>query len=157
MIKETFKTAAISFAIGSFAGLLVNLIIDMVAHWLGAEGFCSISPDFQALFPTAAMAAYVNVLLYGCISASFSAMTFVYDIERIGFVIQSILYFLVTATVCLLITMLLWQLQRYPAALFGTLAGYAMTHVIMITIAYKKLRKDVSEINEELLPAKANG
>ena len=147
------KNGAISFAIGSFSGLMVNFIIDIIAQAMGAEQFCSIAPDFQALFPTTAMAAYANVLLYGCISASFAAMTFIYDIERIGFVIQSIIYFLVTSAVCLLITMLLWQLQRYPAALLGTLAGYAMTHVIMITMAYRKLRKDVSEINQELLPA----
>ena len=147
------KNGAISFAIGSFSGLIVNLIIDIVANALGAEGFCSITPNFQALFPTSAMAAYINVLLYGCISASFAFMTFIYDVERIGFLIQSIIYFVVTSTVCLLITMLLWQLQRYPKALLGTLACYAVTHVIMITTAYRKLRKDVSEINQELLPA----
>lgn len=155
MIKNALKNGAISFAIGSFSGLIVNLIIDVVAHAMGAENYCSISPSFQALFPTSAMAAYVNVLLYGCISASFAVMTFIYDVERIGFVIQSIIYFLTTSVACLLITMLLWQLQRYPAALFGTLAGYALTHVIMITMAYKKLRKDVSEINQELLPMDA--
>lgn len=155
MIKNALKNGAISFAIGSFSGLIVNLIIDAVAHAMGAENYCSISPSFQALFPTSAMAAYVNVLLYGCISASFAVMMFIYDVERIGFVIQSIIYFLTTSVACLLITMLLWQLQRYPAALFGTLAGYALTHVIMITMAYKRLRKDVSEINQELLPMDA--
>lgn len=155
MIKNALKNGVISFAIGSFSGLIVNLIIDAVANALGAENFCSISPSFQALFPTSAMAAYVNVLLYGCISASFAVMTFIYDLERIGFVIQSIIYFLTTGGACLLITMLLWQLQRYPEALFGTLACYALTHVIMITMAYKKLRKDVSEINRELLPMDA--
>ena len=155
MIKQAIKNGAISFAIGSFSGLLVNLLIDIVANVLGAEDFCSISPNFQALFPTSAMAAYVNVLLYGCISASFAFMTFIYDVERIGFLIQSIIYFLVTSTICLFITMLLWQLQRYPAALLGTLAGYLITHVIMITMAYRRLRSDVREINQELLPANA--
>ena len=155
MIKQAIKNGAISFAIGSFSGLLVNLLIDIVANVLGAEDFCSISPNFQALFPTPAMAAYVNVLLYGCISASFAFMTFIYDVERIGFLIQSIIYFLVTSTICLFITMLLWQLQRYPAALLGTLAGYLITHVIMITMAYRRLRRDVREINQELLPVDA--
>ena len=155
MIKQAIKNGAISFAIGSFSGLLVNLLIDIMANALGAEDFCSISPNFQALFPTSAMAAYVNVLLYGCISASFSFMTFIYDVERIGFLIQSIIYFLVTSTICLFITMLLWQLQRYPAALLGTLAGYLITHVIMITMAYRRLRSDIREINPELLPADA--
>lgn len=153
MIKQALKNGAISFAIGSFSGLLVNLIIDIVANALGNESFCSIAPEFRTLFPTPAMAAYVNVLLYGCISASFAFMTFIYDVERIGFLIQSVIYFFVTSTVCLLITMLLWQLQRYPAALLGTLSGYLVTHVIMIATAYKKLRKDVKEINQELLPS----
>lgn len=153
MIKNVLKNGAISFVIGSLSGLIVNLIIDAVANALGAEDYCSISPSFQALFPTSVMAAYVNVLLYGCISASFAIMTFIYDVERIGFVIQSIIYFLTTSVACLVITMLLWQLQRYPLGLFLTLACYGLTHVIMITMAYKKLRKDVSEINQELLPA----
>ncbi len=155
MIKNALKNGAISFVIGSLSGLIVNLIIDAVANALGAEDYCSISPSFQALFPTSVMAAYVNVLLYGCISASFAIMTFIYDVERIGFVIQSIIYFLTTSVACLVITMLLWQLQRYPLGLFLTLTCYALTHVIMISMAYKKLRKDVSEINQELLPVDA--
>ena len=154
MLKEVFKRVAISFAIGSLAGLVVNLVIDLVAYATGAEQFCSISPDFLALFPTSAMAAYVNVLLYGCISAGFAGMTFLYDIERIGFVIQSLLYFLSTSAICLVITMLLWQLHRYPAALIGTLSCYAMTHVLMITLKYRKLKRDVAEINQGLSPAK---
>ena len=150
MIKDLFEKGAISFAIGSFAGLMVNFIIDLVAHAMGAEQFCSISPDFQALFPTTAMAAYANVLLYGCISAAFAVMTFIYDIERIGFLIQSIIYFLVTGSVCILITTLLWQLHRYPAALICTLAGYAVTHIIMFTVCYRKLKNDIQEINTQL-------
>ena len=151
MIKEMLKNGAISFAIGSFSGLIVNLIIDVIGNMAGLEDFCSISPDFRALFPTSTMAAYFNVLLYGLISATFAMMTIVYEFDRIGFVIQSVIYFLVTSAACLVITMVLWQLQRYPAALIGTMCGYGMTHVIMITMAYRKLRRDVSEINQELL------
>ena len=147
MIKETLKKGAVSFAISSFSGLIINLLIDLIANAAGAEGFCSVSPEFRSLFPTDAMAAYVNVLLYGVIGAAFSSMTVIYEFERIGFVIQSLLYFVLTSAVCLLITMLLWQLQRYPQALLGTLCGYAATHVIMITIEYRMLKKDIAEIN----------
>ena len=153
MWKETLKKGAISFAIGSISGLMVNLLIDVAVNASGVSEFCSISPNFLALFPTTAMAAYVNVLLYGVIGATFAMMTVIYEFERIGFVIQSIIYFLVTSAVCLLITMLPWQLHRYPMAFFCTLTGYALAHVIMITLEYRELRKDVSEINRELLPA----
>ena len=102
----------------------------------------------MALFPTPVIAGYVNILLYGVIGFTFSVMTFVYDLERIGFLMQSVIYFAVTAAVCLAITMLLWQLQKYPAAFIGTLAGYASTHAIMFVIAYKRLKKEIGEINE---------
>ena len=114
---------------------------------MGYTDFCSISPDFLAHFPTTAMAVYVNLLLYGVIGATFSMMTFVYDLEKIGFAFQSIIYFVVTSTVCILITTLLWQLHRYPAALISTLSGYAVTHIIMFTVNYRRLKNDINEIN----------
>ena len=150
MIKEILKRGALSFAISAFCGLLINLLIDLIAHAAGATGFCSIAPDFIALFPTTAMAAYVNILLYGVIGSTFAMMTFVYDLEKIGFVIQSIIYCLVTGTVCMLITILLWQLHRHPEALIFTLFGYLAAHVIMIVIQYRTLKKDISVINNEL-------
>ncbi|MBR6257516.1 MAG: DUF3021 domain-containing protein [Lachnospiraceae bacterium] len=150
MLKETLKKGAISFAISAFCGLIINLIIDIVINAMGYTGFCSISPDFLSLFPTTAMAAYVNLLLYGVIGATFSMMTFVYDLEKIGFAVQSIIYFVVTAAVCILITTLLWQLHRYPAALISTLSGYAVTHIIMFTVSYRRLKNDINEINTQL-------
>ena len=150
MIKEILKRGAISFAISSFAGLMINLIIDLVADAAGAKDFCSISPDFMALFPTTALAAYVNILLYGLIGATFAMMTFIYEFERIGFVIQSIIYCLVTGGVCMLITVLLWQLQRHPEAFVSTCLGYLAAHVIMIVVQYRALKKDISVINTEL-------
>ena len=150
MLKETLKKGAISFAISSFAGALINFIIDLVAAGLGAKNFCSISPEFLALFPTTVMAVYVNIFLYGVIGATFSMMTFIYEFDRIGFVVQSIIYCLVTGSVCLLITTLLWQLQRYPTALICTMIGYGMTHVIMVSMEYMMVKKEIQEINLEI-------
>ena len=147
-MKNVLKRGIISFFISSFAGVSVNLIIDCCVNANGVKGFISMSPDFVKLFPTPVIAAYVNIILYGFIGFAFSTMTFVYEIEKIGFVIQSIIYFVVTATVCLSITVILWQLHKYPAALAGTLAGYAVTHVIMLIVGYRNLKKDIKEINE---------
>ena len=147
-MNENIKRGLISFAISSFAGILVNLMIDFIADFCGAEGFTSMSPDFVRMFPTPVLAAYVNVLLYGVIGFTFAVMTFIYEIEKIGFLYQSIIYFLATSAVCIVITMLLWQLQKYPAAFTGTLLGYAVTHVIMFRIEYKKLKEDIRLINE---------
>ena len=56
----------------------------------------------------------------------------------------------VTALVCMGITVLVWQLHRYPAAFFSTLAGYGVTYVIMGFFQYRRLKSDIQFINEEL-------
>ena len=150
MLKDILKKGAISFAISSFCGAIINYVIDLIANAAGLKDFCSISPAFRELFPTTALAVYTNILLYGIIGATFSMMTFVFELEKISFLVQSIIYYVVTAAVCLGITMLLWQLQRYPKALIGTLIGYTVTHIIMFTIEYKNLKKDIETINEEI-------
>ena len=150
-MKEYLKRAVVSFAISAFCGLVVNLLVDVIINATGNEGFVSISPEARSLFPTTAIAAYVNVLLYGLIGATFAGMTFLFDIDRIGFVVQSILYFITTAVVLVGITILLWQLHRHPQALIPTIAGYAVTCLIMGIQQYRELKKNIKEINEELM------
>ena len=147
-MKEVLKRGFTSFALSSFAGLIVNLIIDIIMNARGLEGFSSMSPDYVALFPSVTIAAYVNVLLYGVIGATFALSTYIYEVERIGFIIQSIIYFIITSSVCVGITILLWQLHKYPAAFISTLAGYLATHIIMMVIEYRKLKADIKVINE---------
>ncbi|MCR5291274.1 MAG: DUF3021 family protein [Eubacterium sp.] len=147
-MKEILKRGFISFAISAFSGTLVNLVIDIIFFKKGFEGFASMSPEFRALFPTDAMAAYVNILLYGAIGAVFALMTFVYDIPRMGFVFQSLIYFIVTGAACMAVTILLWQLQKYPPALIGTMCGYFATHMIIFVAEYRALKKDIKELNE---------
>lgn len=148
MLKEYLTRIAISFSISAFMGILINLIIDAVANATGSEGFISMSPQYVALFPTPVIAAYCNVLIYGLIGAVFSGATAIYEVERIGFVIQSLIYFLITVAASMGITVVLWQLHRYPAAFISTMAGYLATHIIMITIEYRKVKADIKAINE---------
>lgn len=148
MLKEYLTRIAISFSVSAFVGILINLIIDTVVNSTGNAGFISMSPRYVALFPTPVIAAYCNVLIYGIIGAVFSGATAIYEVERIGFVIQSLIYFLITAAASMGITVVLWQLHRYPAAFISTMAGYLVTHIIMITIEYRKVKADIKAINE---------
>ncbi len=149
-MKEILKRSMISFAISSFGGMIVNLLVDCILNMNGVDGFVSMPPGFRALFPTTAMAAYVNCLLYGVIGFAFAFMTLIFEMERLGFLAQSLIYFLATGAVCAGVTIFLWQLHHYPRAFFGTLAGYAATHAIVIAISYRKLKRDIEQINEVL-------
>ena len=147
-MKEVLKRGLTSFALSAFAGLIVNLIIDVIMSSVLKTGFISMSPDYVAFFPSVTIAAYVNILLYGVIGATFSLAAYIYEVEKIGFIIQSIIYFVITSSVCVGITILLWQLHKYPAAFISTLAGYLATHIIMMVIEYRRLKADIKVINE---------
>ena len=88
------------------------------------------------------------IALLGVIGATFALSAYIYEVEKIGVIIQSIIYFVITSSVCVGITILLWQLHKYPAAFFSTLAGYLATHVIMMVIEYRRLKADIKVINE---------
>ena len=77
-------------------------------------------------------------------------MTFIFDIDRLGFVIQNILYFLMTGVVLTVITVFVWKLHRYPQALIPTLTGYGVTFLIIGINQYRTLTKDIKDINREL-------
>lgn len=147
-MKTIIRRILISFSVSAFSGLFINLLVDVIVNGVsGMDGFISMSPVYVAFFPTPAVAAYVNVILYGLIGATFAGMTFVYEIDRIGFLIQSIFYFLGTSVVLTIITFVIWQLWKYPVALICTLCGYAVSFIIMGVVQYKNLKKDIEEIN----------
>jgi len=152
-MKEYLKRGLLSFSLSAFSGLIVNLIIDVIVNTAGDPPFYSMSPDFRDLFPTPAVAAYVNILLYGIIGFAFAAMTFLFDLKKLGLLIQWLLYFLSTSAVCIGITTLLWQLHKYPRAFFMTIGGYGITYVIIAINQYRTLKKEVREINESLKQA----
>ncbi len=149
-MKEILKKGFIGFAMSALIGTAVNLIIDIIANAVGAENFISMSPEFRSLFPTPVIAAYVNVFLYGIIGATFSVMTFIYDVNKLGVVLQNIIYFLVTAPVAVGIAILIWQLHHYPEAIISTIAGYGLCYLIIGILQYRKLKDDIRQINEEL-------
>lgn len=145
------KRGAISFMISAMCGLIINMLIEIIVRLVtGMEDFSPISPEYIALFPSESIAVEVHVLLYGIIGMTFSVMTFVFEQNRIGFVVQNMLYCLLTSIVWVPIVTVLWQLQKYPSALIGTLVGFAGTYVIMSIVGYKITKKEVEQINQFL-------
>ena len=152
MKKILLKRTAVSFGISALCGLIVNLLIEFAANLAFKNpGTIPLSPEFEALFPSHAIAVEVNVLLYGVIGGVFAAATFLYEKEQIGFVLQNLLYFLLTGAIWVPIVIFLWQLQKYPIALYYTLGGYGLTYFIMTIVGYRMIKRDVGDINRLIL------
>ena len=117
MRKIFWERAGRSFAISSVCGLIALLLIESIGKKVtGDPGFSAMSPEFVALFPSEALAAEVNILLYGLIGATFAGATVIFEKDRIGFMIQNLVYCLVTGIVWVSVVTVLWQLHRYPGA-----------------------------------------
>lgn len=150
-MKQIGKRAAQSFAISAICGLVTNLLVELVVRAVtGDPEFTPYSPEFLEMFPSMAVAVEVNILLYGLIGASFSAATAIYEKERIGFLLQNLLYFLATGIVWIPIVTFLWQLNRYPEALYSTIFCFFITYCIMTVVGYHITRRDVKDINQVL-------
>lgn len=145
------KRAAFSFIISSFCGLVVYLLIEyIVGVLIGVEGFTALTPEYLAKFPSETLALGVAVLSHGLIGAVFAAATSVYERVEIGFILQNIVYVLLTGIVWVPIICFVWQLYSYPAALYSTIGGFVLTYVVMSVIGYNITKREVAEINAKL-------
>jgi len=145
------KRAAFSFLISSFCGLVVYLLIEfIVGVVIGVEGFTALTPEYLAKFPSETLALGVAVLFHGLIGATFAAAGFVYEKAEIGFILQNVIYVLLTGVVWIPIICFVWQLYRYPAALFSTVGGFVLTYVVMSVVGYSITKKEVEQINARL-------
>lgn len=145
------KRISFSFAISSCCGLIVYMLMELIGSvLLGLEGFSGMTPEYLALFPTETLALGVAVLLHGVIGATFAAATFIYEKIEIGFILQNVIYFLLTGIVWIPVICFVWQLYRYPQALLNTIGGFILTYAVMSIVGYHITKKEVAEINARL-------
>lgn len=149
MIKRMFN----GFIYASFFGMFCNLMIELVVRKIANFPYSPITPEYIALFPSITVAYGADLLLYGVIGCAFSGFLFVYELDKIGYVLQSILYFVLTGIIWIPIITFLWQLWKYPEALLYTIVGFIITNGIMMFLGYQKTKKNIEEINKVFLEA----
>lgn len=142
-----WKRCLKSFIYSAFIGMLVNLLIEIIVRAFSGINYSPVTPEFIALFPSASIAYSVDALLYGTIGLTYAFMMFIFGFDRIGFVIQSIIYYITTGIVCIPIIIFIWHLDKYPSALISTIIGFIVTDIIMTVISYNVTKKNIASIN----------
>ena len=149
--ENMIKKSLFSFVISCCIGLIIYVLLEWIGSvLLDMEGFSCMTPEYLAMFPSATLAFGTAVLLHGLIGAAFAGATFIYEKIEIGFILQNIVYFILTGMVWIPVICFVWQLYRYPESFFCTIGGFVITYMVMLVLGYKTTKKEVDEINSKL-------
>lgn len=107
-------------------------------------------PSYSAYFENKSMALLIQIILTGVISGTFSGGTILFEQAKLGLLLQSLLYFLLTTAVCIPITGFCWGLFVYKTSAIIFLCNYFATYFICWTVAYRNSVKEVREINRRI-------
>lgn len=147
------KRALSAFLYSSVISMICLLLIEAISGAMGHR-VSPLTPEFIAYFPSETIAMEVDILLYGIFGMAFGGMSYIFEIDRIGFVVQNIIYFITTALVWIPIVTFIWQLWKYKEAFVYTIVGFVLSYIIVTVCNYAHTMKEVEDVNKALVENK---
>lgn len=126
----------------------INVVVALICILVFKEE--PLVPSYSAYFENKSMALLVQIILTGVISGTFAGGTVLFEQAKMGLLLQSLLYFLLTTAVCIPITGFCWGLFVYKTSAIIFLCNYFATYFICWTVAYRNSVKEVREINRRI-------
>lgn len=126
----------------------INVVVALICILVFKEE--PLVPSYSAYFENKSMALLIQIILTGVISGTFSGGTILFEQAKLGLLLQSLLYFLLTTAVCIPITGFCWGLFVYKTSAIIFLCNYFATYFICWTVAYRNSVKEVREINRRI-------
>ncbi len=145
MIKNVAVRALNSFMYS--VGITVILQFVLLSCF---EGMPPVLPEFEAHFPNETTALLAQTILIGISSAFFGGGSVIMELEKIGLIVQSVLYFILTAAVWVPVACFCWGIHKYPSALLTVSVSYFIAYAISWMIQFKECKKNVAAINLRL-------
>ena len=147
MIKKMLVRGIKSFSCAVTINVLIYVML-IVSR--GAGDWLPMLPEFQAGYDSPVLAILVQCLLVALCSAVFGAGSVLFEMERMGLMAQSIIYFVITSAVWVPVACYCWGMHKYPMSVLGVGASYVVSYVICWGIGYHNCRKSVEQINRKL-------
>lgn len=126
----------------------INVVVALICILVFKEE--PLVPSYSAYFENKSMALLIQIILTGVISGTFAGGTILFEQAKLGLLLQSLLYFLLTTAVCIPITGFCWGLFVYKTSAIIFLCNYFATYFICWTVAYRSSIKEVREINRRI-------
>lgn len=155
MIKKLFIHGGISMVISMALSQIVVLIVNCILASRGIYG-AVVVPDFGAHFPSEAIAMGVQNLCIGLIGFTFGAASIIFEMEKLGYLAQGIIHFIVTAAVWVPISIFCWGLGKYLTTFVSVFISFLISYGITWFLRYISCKNSVSDINKKLEELREN-
>lgn len=147
MIRKAITRAMSSF----FYAIGINVVMAAILMAVVTKpGFIPVHPDFAAKFSSDLEAVIVQWILIGLTSAAFGGWSVILEMERIGLLLQSILYFILTAIVWIPVSIYCWNLGENLYSFIMIIASYLTSYIVTWTIQYRLCRRNIEAINRRI-------
>lgn len=147
MLKRGLSRGINSFLYAIAINVILSIII-MAA--VNKSDFIPILPDFAARFSSGTMALLVQWILIGFTSAAFGFWSIIMEYERISLLLQSILYFVLTAIVWIPVAIVCWDLGEDIFSFITIVTSYLLSYSITWIIQYRNCKDSINQINRKL-------
>ena len=147
MIKEALRRGYNGFS----CAITVNVIIFLVMCLCSKDlEFAPVVPEYAEFFHTKLQAVLMEILLCGVVSAVFSAGSVIMEAKRMSLVMQSVIFFLVTAAVWIPVGCFCWRIHKHLSSMISVICSYTCSYIVTWVIQYRVCKASVKEINEKL-------
>lgn len=151
MKQSLVRKAVIRGSISFCTTGMLNVIIMLITCFIQSNrDYVPMLEEFWKRFPSQSVAVLVEILLVGVIGAAFGACSVIFELERWSFLRQGIVHFIMTTIVWLPISVFIWAVYIYPAAIVSMTVSYSFTYAITWISNAVRLKKMVKEINNML-------
>lgn len=147
MLKKGILRGINSFLYAIAINVILSVIIMATVN---KPDFIPILPDFAARFSSETMALLVQWILIGISSAAFGFWSIIMEFERISLLLQSVLYFILTAMVWIPVSILCWDLGKDIFSFITIVTSYLVSYVITWIIQYRNCKDSINQINKKL-------
>ena len=144
MIKNLLFRIANSFmyAIG-----ITTVVYTFIIFFTGGM---PLLPEYAGRFDNDVKALLVQLILIGLMSAVLGGGSIIMELERLGLIVQSIVYFIISLCVWLFVGDFCWCIIKYPQAFISVVVSYTISYIICWTIQYRICKKNIADINKKL-------
>ncbi|WP_455716115.1 DUF3021 domain-containing protein [Anaerosporobacter sp.] len=147
LLKKGIVRGINSFMYSVTINVILSIILIVIVN---KPDFLPIVPDYAARFSSGTLALLIQWMLIGLTSAAFGFWSIIMELERMSLLLQSILYFVLTAIVWIPVAIFCWSLGENVFSFITIVTSYVVSYIVTWIIQYRSCRDSIKKINQKL-------